>query len=62
MYPLRTSGSADRAWHQVKILEGAEAIRAIGAEHFVLGADLGQSGNPTHADGLQAYVTELLSR
>jgi hypothetical protein len=49
-----------RAWRQVRVQESAEAIRALGAEHFVLGTDLGQSGNPSHADGLQMFVAELL--
>jgi len=49
-----------RAWRQVRVQESAEAIRTLGAEHFVLGTDLGQSGNPSHADGLQMFVTELL--
>ncbi|MBI2817900.1 MAG: hypothetical protein HYX72_13275 [Acidobacteria bacterium] len=30
--------------------------------HFVLGTDLGQTGNPTHADGMQMYVTELMAQ
>ena len=51
-----------RAWRQVRIQESAEAIRAIGPEHFVFGTDLGQSGNPSHADGLQMYVTELMGQ
>jgi hypothetical protein len=51
-----------RAWRQVRIQESAEAIRSIGAQHFVLGTDLGQSGNPTHADGLQMFVTELMAQ
>ena len=48
-----------RAWRQVRIQESVEAIRSLGPQHFVLGTDLGQAGNPTHADGLQMYVTEL---
>jgi uncharacterized protein DUF6282 len=51
-----------RAWRQVRIQESAEAIKIIGAEHFVLGTDLGQSGNPSHADGLQMFVTELMAQ
>jgi len=31
----------------------------VGAQHFVLGTDLGQSGNPTPADGLQMFVAGL---
>ena len=51
-----------RAWRQVRAQETVEAIRSIGAQHFVLGTDLGQSGNPTHADGLQMFVTELMAQ
>ena len=46
---------------RVRAQESAEAIHALGAEHFVFGTDLGQSGNPTHADGLPMYVAELMS-
>jgi len=51
-----------RAWRQVRIQESATAISTIGPEHFVLGTDLGQSGNPSHADGMQMFVTELLAQ
>ena len=51
-----------RAWRQVRIQESAAAIQSIGAKHFVLGTDLGQFGNPTHADGLQMFVTELMAQ
>jgi hypothetical protein len=50
-----------RAWRQVRIQESVEAIQMIGPQHFVFGTDLGQSGNPTHADGLQMYVSELMA-
>jgi hypothetical protein len=30
-------------------------------ENFVLGTDLGQTGNPTPADGLQMFVTGLMA-
>ena len=36
-----------------------EAIDAIGAEHFLMSSDLGQAGNPLHADGLRDYVLAL---
>ena len=35
------------------------AIRDLGAEAFFLSSDLGQEGNPLHADGLRAYVRAL---
>jgi hypothetical protein len=49
-----------RQWRQVRIDETAAAVREIGAQHFVLGTDLGQTGNPTPADGLQAFVVDLM--
>ena len=39
--------------------ETAAAIKSVGAQHFVLGTDLGQSGNPTPADGLTMFVAAL---
>ena len=50
-----------RAWRQVRIQESVDAIRTIGAENFVFGTDLGQTGNPSHADGLQMFVAELMA-
>ena len=35
------------------------AIRDLGAEAFFLSSDLGQEGNPLHADGLRAFVRAL---
>jgi hypothetical protein len=32
----------------------------VGAQNFVLGTDLGQTGNPSPADGLQLFVTDLM--
>ena len=39
----------------------AERIRSVGAKHFVLGTDLGQTGNPTPVDGLQMFVAGLMA-
>jgi hypothetical protein len=44
---------------RVALKDTAERIRNVGARHFVLGTDLGQTGNPTPADGLQMFVTGL---
>src|SRR5712664_1706220 len=44
---------------RVPLAETATLIRNVGAQHFVLGTDLGQTGNPTPADGLQMFVTGL---
>src|SRR5262249_61796401 len=35
---------------RVPLAQTAACIHSIGAQHFVLGTDLGQSGNPTPAD------------
>jgi hypothetical protein len=45
---------------RVEVADTAARIKAVGAEHFVLGTDLGQAGNPTPADGLQMLVAGLL--
>jgi hypothetical protein len=50
-----------RHGRRVTLEETAAAVRAVGARHFVLGTDLGQTGNPTPADGLQMFVTGLMA-
>ncbi len=35
------------------------AIKAVGAEHFLIDSDLGQKGNPLHPDGILTFITEL---
>jgi hypothetical protein len=50
-----------RHWRQVTYKESAEHIKAVGAEHFVLGTDLGQTGNPSQADGYAMLVTGLMA-
>jgi hypothetical protein len=37
----------------------ARAIREVGPEHCILSSDLGQAGNPLHADGLAAFIKGL---
>lgn len=49
-----------RHWRQVKVQETAAAIKEVGPQNFILATDLGQTGNPTPADGLQAFVTDLM--
>jgi hypothetical protein len=44
---------------RIPVADTAACVRAVGAQHFVLGTDLGQTGNPTPADGLQMFVTAL---
>jgi predicted metal-dependent phosphotriesterase family hydrolase len=46
-------------WKNVSIKDNAAAIKAVGAEHFVMGTDLGQTGNPSPVDGLKAMVSGL---
>ncbi len=46
---------------RVPVKDTAARIRAVGAQHFVLGTDLGQSGNPTPADGLAMFVGGLMA-
>ena len=46
-------------WPQVSIDDMAKAVKVIGAEHIVLGTDLGQSGNPIHPDGYKRFVNGL---
>jgi hypothetical protein len=46
---------------RIPLADTAARIKAVGAQHFVLGTDLGQTGNPTPADGLQMLVTGLLA-
>ena len=44
---------------RVSVADTAARIKSVGAQHFVLGTDLGQTGNPTPADGLQMFVGAL---
>ena len=46
---------------RVPLVETADCIRSVGAQHFVLGTDLGQTGNPTPPDGLQMFVAGLMA-
>lgn len=48
-----------RHWQRVSITDMASAIKDIGAAHFILATDLGQAGNPTHADGYALLVQGL---
>lgn len=40
-----------RTWPRVSVPQMAEAVKTIGAEHFILGTELGQVGNPIVPDG-----------
>ncbi|MEJ2738640.1 MAG: DUF6282 family protein [Dehalococcoidia bacterium] len=37
-----------------------EAIKAIGAEHCIIGTDLGQNANPPAAEGMRMFIALLL--
>jgi len=50
-----------RHWRRVKVEETAAAVKQLGAQNFVLATDLGQTGNPSPADGLQLFVTDLMT-
>lgn len=49
-----------RHWKQVSIHDMANAVKKVGAAHFILSTDLGQTGNPIHPDGYAQLVTGLL--
>jgi hypothetical protein len=48
-----------RASKAVPVAEGARAIQAVGAEHFLISSDLGQANNPVHTAGLRAFIAAL---
>jgi 2-keto-3-deoxy-6-phosphogluconate aldolase len=50
-----------RSWRQVPMKESADRIKAVGAEHFLLATDLGQTGNPSPPDGYKLLVGGLLA-
>jgi len=50
-----------RHWRQVTYKESAQHIKEVGAENFVLGTDLGQTGNPSQPDGYQMMVAGLMA-
>lgn len=48
-----------RASKAVPVSEAARAIRAVGAEHFLISSDLGQANNPVHTVGLRMFISAL---
>ncbi|MEB3829979.1 DUF6282 family protein [Phormidium sp. CCY1219] len=48
-------------WHRVSVAEMAQAIRAIGAQHFILSTDLGRPGDPLPAEGYKRFLEKLLA-
>jgi hypothetical protein len=57
-YPF--AGSARGYAALVQVQETANAVKEVGPDSFILATDLGQTGNPSPADGLQLFVTELM--
>ena len=49
-----------RGWTNISISSYVEAIKAVGAEHFVLSTDLGQAENPIHHIGYKVFIMELM--
>ncbi len=39
----------------------AAAVKEIGAQHFILASDLGQTGNPIHPDGMVELINGLMA-
>ena len=52
--------ASQKPWRYVSLDETAARVKAVGAHHFVLGTDLGQTGHPTPADGFSAWVSGLV--
>jgi hypothetical protein len=46
-------------WTQVNAKQVAQAVKEIGAKSLVVSSDLGQSGNMTHPDGLEAAIAAM---
>ncbi len=48
-----------RRWRKISTKDMAGAIQQVGADHFILSSDLGQSGNPIHPDGYKKLIAGL---
>jgi hypothetical protein len=46
-------------WNQVNAKNVAQAIKELGAKSLVISSDLGQSGNMTHPDGIEAAIAGM---
>jgi microsomal dipeptidase-like Zn-dependent dipeptidase len=46
-------------WTQVNAKSVATAIKEVGAKSLVVSSDLGQSGNMTHPDGIEAAIAAM---
>jgi hypothetical protein len=58
-----TGPQAHMSWMQhskhLSFADMAKAIKTVGAQHFILATDLGQTGNPIHPDGYKLLVAGL---
>ena len=50
-----------RHWRQVTYKESAGHVKEVGAQHFILSTDLGQTGNPNQWDGYAMLVQGLIA-
>jgi len=50
---------AHRQWQHVSVEAMADAIRSIGAQHFILSTDLGRPDDPAPVEGYTAFVRQL---
>jgi microsomal dipeptidase-like Zn-dependent dipeptidase len=46
-------------WTQINAKHVAQMVKQIGAKSLVISSDLGQSGNMTHPDGLDAAIAAM---
>ena len=46
-------------WTQINAKNVAQAVKEIGAKSLVISSDLGQSGNMTHPDGIEAAIAAM---
>jgi hypothetical protein len=46
-------------WTQINAKHVAQAVKEIGAKSIVVSSDLGQSGNMTHPDGIEAAIAAM---
>lgn len=62
-YKFNSTLAPNSAWPSefVSMSDTLKSIRAVGPENVVVSSDLGQPGNPIHADGLIAFIQALKS-
>lgn len=47
---------------KLSVQDMVEAIKQIGARHFLISSDLGQTGNPLPPDGMRIFVSQFLQK